>query len=63
VAAAPSFSQDEIARAAGALADAGKRQEVCDLITKTFGVQALQQIPKDQYGAFATALRGLGARI
>lgn len=63
VATVPTYSQEDIARAAGTLVDVGKRQEVCDLITKTFGVQALQQIPKEKYGAFATALRGLGARI
>lgn len=63
VAAAPSYTFEQIARAAGAVADSGKRQEVCDLITKAYGVATLSQIPKDKYGAFATALRGLGGRI
>ena len=63
VAAAPAYTFEQIARAAGAVADSGKRQEVCDLITKAYGVATLSQIPKDKYGAFATALRGLGGRI
>jgi hypothetical protein len=59
---APGFTYDDLACAASALADAGKRQEVCNLIAK-FGVQALTQLPKEQYGAFATALRQMGAQI
>jgi hypothetical protein len=42
--------------------DAGKTADLQALL-KSFGVQALTQLPKEQYGAFATALRGLGARI
>jgi hypothetical protein len=38
------------------------QQELISLLAQ-FGVQALTQLPKEQYGAFATALRQMGARI
>ena len=44
------------------LMDLGKQDELQKLL-QTFGVPALPALPKEQYGAFATALRGLGARI
>ncbi len=58
----PAYTFDDLARAAGPLMDAGKTADLQALL-KSFGVQALTQLPKEQYGAFATALRGLGARI
>lgn len=62
VAAAPAYTMDDLARAASALMDAGKQQQLVGLLGQ-FGVQALTQLPKERYGEFATALRGLGARI
>jgi hypothetical protein len=62
-AATPAYDLETIARAAGAVSDAGKRQEVSDLITAGFGIQTLSQLPKERYGEFATALRQMGARI
>lgn len=58
----PAYTFDDLARAAGPLMDAGKTADLQALL-KSFGVQALTQLPKEQYGGFATALRGLGARI
>ncbi len=59
---APVYTFDDLARAAGPLMDAGKTADLQALL-RSFNVQALTQLPKEQYGAFATALRGLGARI
>lgn len=58
----PTYTMDQLAVAATALIDAGRRNEVVNLLTQ-FGIQALTALPKEQYGNFATALRGLGARI
>lgn len=57
-----SYTFDQLAVAATQLVDAGQQPAVVGLLGQ-FGVQALTQLPKEQYGAFATALRGLGARI
>lgn len=56
------YTQDQLAVAATQLMDAGKLQELHGLLQQ-FGVQALTQLPKGQYGAFATALRQMGAKI
>lgn len=56
------FTMDQLAVAATALSDAGKRQEVLNLLT-AFGVQMLTALPQEQYGNFATHLRSLGAKI
>lgn len=59
---AQSYTLDQLAVAATQLMDAGRRDEVVQLL-HSFGVQALTALPKEQYGAFATALRQLGAKI
>ena len=51
---APSYTLEQLSLAA--------RQLVQQLVAQ-FGVQTMTQIPTDRYGDFATALRGLGARI
>lgn len=56
------YTMDQLAIAATQLMDAGKRNELIGLLGQ-FGVQALTALPKEQYGAFATALRSMGARI
>ncbi|HWQ98902.1 MAG TPA: hypothetical protein VN538_12540 [Clostridia bacterium] len=61
-AAAPSYTFDDLAHAAAPLMDAGKTPELQGLL-RSFGVQALTQLPKERYGEFATALRGMGARL
>lgn len=62
VAAAPAYEQDQLARAASTLVDAGKMQQVQQLFQQ-FQIQRMDQLPKERYGEFATALRGLGVRI
>jgi len=61
-AAAPVYTTDQLAVAATQLVDAGRRGELVSLIN-SFGVSALTQLPKNQYGAFATALREMGAKL
>ena len=53
---------DDLARAAMTLMDAGKQQDLLQLLNQ-FGVEALPALPQEQYGTFATALRGMGAQI
>jgi len=60
--AAPTYSMDQLAVAATGLVDTGKVNELMTLLGK-YGCQALTQLPVEQYGNFATALRGLGAQI
>lgn len=57
-----SYSLDDLARAAMTLMDSGKQDGLLGLL-KSFGVEALPALPPAQYGAFATALRGMGAQI
>lgn len=59
---APAYTMDQLAVASTQLMDAGKRNELLQLLS-TFGVAALTSLPTDQYGAFATKLRELGANI
>ena len=60
--AAPSYTADDLARAAMTLMDSGRQGDLINLLAQ-FGTEALTQLPQEQYGAFATALRGLGAPI
>lgn len=59
---APSYTMEQLAVAATQIADAGRRQDLINLLNG-FGVQALTMLPKEHYGAFATQLRAMGARI
>ena len=61
-ASAPSYTPDDLARAAMTLMDSGRQQELIGLL-QNFGVSSLPDLRPDQYGAFATALRGMGAQI
>ncbi|WDL96903.1 hypothetical protein [Alicyclobacillus sp. ALC3] len=61
-AAAPTYSMEQLAVAATPLMEAGRQPELMQLLN-SFGVQALTMLQKEQYGAFATALRQMGARI
>jgi len=56
------YTMEQLAVAATQLVDAGRREELVQLLSQ-FGVSALTQLPKEQYGAFATALRQMGAKI
>ena len=60
--ASPSYSSDDLAKACIALMDQGRQKDLQNLLAQ-FGVTALPQLMKEQYGAFATALRGMGAPI
>lgn len=59
---APTYTLDQLAQAAAVLRDAGKLPQLQNLLQQ-FGVQSMQQLPPERYGEFATALRGLGAKI
>lgn len=59
---AQTYTQEQIAKAATQIVDAGRQGEVIQLL-KAFSVQALTQLPLAQYGAFATALRNMGATL
>lgn len=56
------YTLDDLARAAMTLMDAGRQPDLLQLLG-SFGVESLPTLPPAQYGAFATALRGLGAQI
>lgn len=56
------YTMEQLALAATQLMDNGRRQDLVNLLG-AFQVQALTMLPKAQYGAFATKLREMGARI
>lgn len=60
--ATPVYTEDVLAKAAMTLMDSGKQGDLINLLGQ-FGVNALPELPPGQYGAFATALRGMGAQI
>ncbi len=60
--AAPAYTFDQITKAGADLAAAGKTPQLLGLLQQ-FGIQAVSMLPKEQYGAFAMALRGLGAQL
>ena len=62
VTSAPAYTLDQISRAGASLVDAGKMQQLLELLGR-YGVQAVTQLQTEQYGAFATELRALGAQI
>ena len=59
---AKSYTLDELASAAMLLMDRGMQTQLQDLLAG-FGVESLPMLPPEQYGNFATALRGMGAQI
>lgn len=58
----PEYTQAQIANACAPLMDAGKTEALRKLLVK-YGVQMITQLPKEAYGAFATDIRALGAKI
>ena len=58
----PTYTADQLALAASSLVDAGRMDEIRGLLHQ-FGVLALTQLPPEQYGAFAIALRQMGAKL
>lgn len=59
---AVTYSIDDLASAASTLMDAGRQNDLIALLGQ-FGVESLPALGHEQYGAFATALRGMGAKI
>lgn len=60
--AAPQYTLDMIAKAGTALIDEGKMEQLMQLLKK-FEVSSLTELPPEKYGAVATELRALGAKI
>lgn len=60
---APGYTLEQLSLAAArGLMDTRRQAELMQLLAK-YGIQALTQLPKEQYGAFATDLRALGCKI
>lgn len=57
-----SYKPDDLARAAMSLMDSGRQPDLISLLGQ-FGVVSIPDLRPEQYGAFATALRGMGAQI
>ncbi len=63
VTAAPQqYTIEQLQVAAAGLTGSGKMPQVMGIL-QNFGIQALTELPQEQYGAFAAALRGAGAQI
>jgi hypothetical protein len=62
VAAAPAYAIDDLAKAGAELAQSGKMED-CVALLKKYNIPSLHQLPQEQYGAFATELRALGAKL
>ena len=60
--ATPTYDLSQLAVAAAAVCDAGQRDAVIALLQR-YGVQQISALAQEHYGAFATELRTLGARI
>ena len=58
----PQYSIDQIMAAGATLMDAGKVNELRNLLM-SFGANAVMDLKPEQLGAFATGLRELGAKI
>jgi hypothetical protein len=56
------YTLEQLAVAATQINDAGRRQDLINLLA-AFRVPALTELPKEQYGNFATQLRAMGAKI
>lgn len=56
------YTPDELAGAAMQLMDSGRQNELL-LLLQQFGVNSIPALQPPQYGAFATALRDMGAQI
>ena len=58
----PTYPAEELQAAAVTLVDKGMMAQLQGLLQQ-FGVNSLPELPSEKYGAFATALRGMGAQI
>lgn len=59
---APAYTLDQLSVAGAVLAESGKREDIRSLLGR-YGVAALTQLPKEQYGAVAMDLRAIGGKI
>lgn len=59
---AQGYTIEQLQVAAAGLTGAGKMPQVMGILQQ-FGIQAMTELPKEQYGNFATALREAGAQI
>jgi len=53
----------DLCEAGAGLIEEGKMDDVINLLNKTYGVQAVNQLQADQYDKFAADLRALGAKL
>ena len=58
----PKYTVDQIMAAGASLMDAGKVNDLLNLL-HSFGVQAVMDLKPEQLGAFATEMRKLGAKL
>lgn len=64
LAAAPSFTLEQLAHAGADLVTREPaKAQAAQALLQQFGINAVTDLPKERYGEFATALRGLGANI
>lgn len=57
-----SYTMEQLALAATQLIDDGRRTELVSLLN-SFGVQAVNALPKEQYGTFAERIKALGVAV
>lgn len=62
VAAAPTYTIEQLARATAILSDQNRAGEIQTLFGR-FGISRLDALPKDAYGAYAAMLRQMGVQI
>lgn len=60
--AAPTYTREDLSKAAMSLMNKGMQAQLQQLI-QSFGVSSLVELPAEQYGSFATAIREMGAQI
>ena len=58
----PTYTRDDLSKAAMQLMDKGMQAQLMQLI-QNFGVASLMELSPEHYGNFATGLRGMGAQI
>lgn len=58
----PTYTREDLSRAAMQLMDKGMQAQLMQLI-QSFGVASLMELSPEHYGNFATGLRGMGAQI
>lgn len=56
------YTYDQLAVAAAGLVNQGKQARLIEIL-RSFGINAMTELPKEQYGAFALAIKAEGAVI